>query len=738
MSQFSRRDFLQASTGLLLASDRSSVALLPSFHGTDAVTFDPRSLRVEGNRLLLISGEMHYTRSTRSMWPQLLDRSQSLGINCIATYVFWNVHEPERDRYDFSGERDLRHFLSLCADRKMNVFLRVGPYICAEWNFGGFPPYLRDEPGITFRTMSKPYLDRVQKYFERLSAEIKPFLASNGGPVALVQVENEYSHIAKRYGAKGQEYLRWIVELGNRVGFSTVPTTTCEGGAAGAIETANGDIITPERVAELRKSHPRAPLLWSELYPGWYQVWGGARKPQREPGEMAFAILSFIALGGSGWNYYMWHGGTNFGRTSMYLQTTSYSFEAPLDEYGRPTDLAHYLANLHRVLRSHEQTLLGGQRASQTLVSGLQKTTWRSAGGSLTLIVNQGTEPATEGEHTLPGKSARLLAGDTIEFDTHAPRPRRTTNASPPWLPATATALQWSSWSEPLPQQRQHEGIESERPVEQLSLTKDLTDYCWYSASLHIATAGTHQLTIPYGGDFFYIFLDGKLVAQSPIPLPENRGPITPDDPEHPRIATSRHDFETKDGFRHSYSFSAGAVGSHRLEILATALGMIKGDWQIASPMNMERKGIWEGVQIDGIEITGWRMIPGLQGEGKGLPQTVGDVHAVAWRSSEVATPLTWHKATFALEPGVLAGDADFRLDAVGLGKGQLFCNGHAAGRHWLLHEPAPAGASEGALSQRYYHIPASWLLPQNTLILLEEQAASPKDVRMERRTWRT
>src|ERR1035437_7155883 len=173
------------------------------------IGFDSRAITVNGHRTLLISGEMHYARAPRPLWPALLDRSVACGLNCIASYIFWNVHEPRRDVYDFSGDHDLGYFIKLCGDRGLHVILRLGPYCCAEWNYGGFPPYLRDEPGLAIRTFNEPYLQRVEKYFRHLMAEVRPYLTSRGGPVILVQVENEYSNVAKRYGKAGQRYLAW-------------------------------------------------------------------------------------------------------------------------------------------------------------------------------------------------------------------------------------------------------------------------------------------------------------------------------------------------------------------------------------------------------------------------------------------------------------------------------------------------------------------------------------------------
>lgn len=236
------------------------------------------------------------------------------------------------------------------------------------------------------------------------------------------------------------------------------------------------------------------------------------------------------------------------------------------------------------------------------------------------------------------------------------------------------------------------------------------------------------ELLIPYGGDFFYVYLDGKRAGQSAAPLKEDRGPITPEDPAYPRIFANPLEARATDGFRHAFSLGKVAPGKHRLDILATALGMIKGDWQIASPMNFERKGIWEGVLLNGVVLSNWEMTPYLAGERAGIVERNG---AVEWSSAGPARPLCWYKTEFQLSAVTLAEDADYRLNAAGLGKGALFLNGHAIGRHWLIFSPG----AENQPTQQFYLLPRSWLKTDNTLIVFEEQAASPREVQLERRS---
>jgi hypothetical protein len=724
-----RRDFLKGTAAAVIFGVGQH-GTTKAFASDAAVTYDESSVILKGRRLLISSGEVHYPRSTRAMWPIVLKRSKALGLNTIATYVFWNFHETSRGVFDFSGERDLGHFLDLCQQNELSVFLRVGPYICAEWNYGGYPPYLRDEPGITIRTMDRPYTARVEEYFHRLAEVVLPRLASNGGPVILLQVENEYANVARRYGENGQQYLRWIVELARQVGFATVPTTTCEGGAQGAIETSNGFPIPAERIAAVRKSHPGTPLLWTELYPAWYQVWGGRIAPARSPRGIAAAILDFVSRGGSGWNYYPWHGGTNFGRNSMYLQTPTYDFHAALDEYGCVTQSGMFLGRFHAFMQEHSAILFEGAR-SENVANAERTVTWQSNAGVLQLV-QKGYDAAAS--HRRPAETAnvqvRLLDGSgnvLFDLDNEYETVTKTFSTSE-WKSVTANEEQapvWQVWDEPLPPDRKDNGTIAMDPVEQLSLTKDSTDYCWYSAELHVNQSGQQEIVIPYGGDFFYVYIDSILAGSSKLPLQEDRGAITPDDPAHLRIVANVSEQNKEHGFRHSFVLPSLAAGDHRMDILAVALGMIKGDWQIASPMNFERKGIWEGVLLNGTRLQHWTMRPGLVGEKRVMaahPETI------SWQEESGLRPLRWHKTRIDASASLLAAPAVFRLDAVGLGKGMIWVNGRMIGRHWLSEAASPPDTP----SQRYYHVPADWLRSSNEIHILEEQAASPANVRLQ------
>ncbi len=713
---------------------------------TSPVSYDSRAVLVNGQRQLIISGEMHYARSPREMWPTLLDRSKEMGINTVATYIFWDFHEQIKDVYNFSGQRDLGHYLQLCKEKNLNVILRVGPYCCAEWNYGGYPAYLRDEPGITIRTLNKPYMNRVEKYFEHLSAEIKPYLAVNGGPVILVQVENEYANVAIRYGEDGQRYLKWIVELAERVGLN-VQKITCEGGAKGAIECVNGHSIPTERSITHKAKNPDQPLIWTELWPAWYNTWG-FQDHKRDPRNIAFHMLNFIGSGGTGINYYMWHGGTNFGRTSMYLQTTSYDFDAPLDEYGRPTLKGLYLAQLHKVLEKNNKAILYADRTEKIGATGIKTIQWVKDGKALlTLHLNESDKSATEIGVSLNGRSAIVKDAESkILFDTQVDFANYKTMVKiADWQPLISN-FSWKLWQEPFPDSRFDAAINSKQPIEQLTLTKDQSDYCWYSTTVNVTAKGDQNLEITYGGDFFYVYLDGKLQTQSKAPFLENRGVTMPEDPAHPYIFANALEASKLEGFKHKFILKNVSKGNHKLEILAASLGLVKGDWSISSSMNNERKGIWQPVKWNEKVLNNWQMNPFLSGEKLNI---VNEPTVIKWTKPAKPKPLTWYSSTFQLSQSQLATDADYRIDMMGSGKGMLFVNGYNLGRYWLIDgngygpdefwqkieldglylEPA------GQPTQRYYHLPKTWLKENNVITIFEEQAFAPSQVNVEIRT---
>ncbi|MER8036058.1 glycoside hydrolase family 35 protein [Streptomyces hydrogenans] len=304
---------------------------------------DKAGFLLDGQPFRFLSGGLHYFRVHPDQWRDRLRKARLMGLNTVETYVPWNLHQPRPDRFVLDGGLDLPRFLELAAAEGLYVLLRPGPYICAEWEGGGLPSWLLTEPDIRLRSRDPRFLAAVDDFLDRLLTPLRPHLASHGGPVLAVQVENEY-------GAYGDDtaYLEHLADTLRRCGVD-VPLFTCDqpvdlerGSLPGVLATANFGSRSAHHLAALRAQRPEGPLMTSEFWLGWFDRWG-ARHVVRDPDDAAHELDEALAAGASV-NLYMFHGGTNFGFTNgandkhTYRPTvTSYDYDAPLDEAGDPT-----------------------------------------------------------------------------------------------------------------------------------------------------------------------------------------------------------------------------------------------------------------------------------------------------------------------------------------------------------------------------------------------------------------
>ncbi|WP_407836053.1 beta-galactosidase family protein [Streptomyces sp. DSM 116496] len=299
--------------------------------------------RLDDRPFRIVSGALHYFRVHPEQWADRLHKARLLGLNTVETYVPWNLHAPRRGEFRLDGGLDLPRFLDLAAAEGLYVLLRPGPYICAEWEGGGLPPWLLAEEGIALRSRDPRFLRAVDEYLGVLLPPLLSRLGSRGGPVLAVQLENEY-------GAYGQDpgYLAELAGLLRRHGVD-VPLFTCDqpadlarGSLEGVLSTVNLGSKVEAGLTELRAHLPEGPLMCSEFWIGWFDRWGGPHTV-RGP-EDAAADLDRLLAAGASVNIYMFHGGTNFGFTNgandkgTYRPTvTSYDYDALLDEAGDPT-----------------------------------------------------------------------------------------------------------------------------------------------------------------------------------------------------------------------------------------------------------------------------------------------------------------------------------------------------------------------------------------------------------------
>lgn len=305
-----------------------------------------RDFLLDGRPFRVLSGAIHYFRVHPDSWADRIRKARLMGLNTIETYVPWNLHSPEPGVWTESAGLDLTRFLRTIADEGMYAIVRPGPYICAEFENGGLPAWLFSDPEVGVRRHEPRFLEAVGHYLENVTRTIAALQVESDGPVILVQVENEY-------GAYGDDdaYLDEITAM-IRAGGITVPLTTVDqpqpamlanGNRPGLHMTASFGSRSLERMMTLRAQQPTGPLMSSEYWDGWFDSWGTYHHTT-SASESAADLDDLLSTGASV-NLYMFHGGTNFGLTSgandrgVYLPiTTSYDYDAPLDEAGNPTE----------------------------------------------------------------------------------------------------------------------------------------------------------------------------------------------------------------------------------------------------------------------------------------------------------------------------------------------------------------------------------------------------------------
>lgn len=333
-----------AMLGLGLAS-----AMPGPVHANAQVTVKGDAFVRAGKPYQIISGSIHFQRIPRAYWRDRLEKARAMGLNTITTYVFWNLIEPKPGQFDFSGRNDVAAFVRLAQQVGLNVIVRPGPYVCAEWDAGGFPAWLFAEPGMRVRSRDPRFLAAADRYLQRLGKELKPLMARHGGPIIATELENEYGSFGNDKG-----YLRDIRGMLERAGLAEDMLLTYDGPSL----LANGTLPDVTAVIDfspgeakkafqtLAKFRPHGPRMAGEYWAGWFDQWGGKHAhtdASQQAGELAWMLKQGYSV-----NVYLYEGGTSFGfmnganfqgaPSDHYApQTTSYDYDAALDEAGRVT-----------------------------------------------------------------------------------------------------------------------------------------------------------------------------------------------------------------------------------------------------------------------------------------------------------------------------------------------------------------------------------------------------------------
>ena len=319
-------------------------------------SFSKQDFLLDGKPMQIISGEMHPARIPREYWRHRIQMAKAMGCNTIAAYVFWNYHEQKQGVFNFkTGNKDIAAFIRLCQEEDMWVLLRPGPYVCAEWDFGGLPSYLLKIPDIKVRCMDSRYMTAVKQYVNHLSNEVRSLQCTNGGPILMVQVENEYGS----YG-NDRQYLNELKHLwvSNHI---NVPFYTADGPTpymldAGSIDSAAIGLDSgsgEDDFEQAKKKNPNVPSFSSETYPGWLTHWG--EQWARPDTNNLKKEIEYLLKNKKSFNFYVIHGGTNFGFTAganafsptqYQPDLTSYDYDAPINEHGQPTAKFYMLRKL--------------------------------------------------------------------------------------------------------------------------------------------------------------------------------------------------------------------------------------------------------------------------------------------------------------------------------------------------------------------------------------------------------
>ena len=321
---------------------------------------------LDGKPFVIKAAELLYPRIPRPYWEHRIKMCKALGMNTICLYVFWNAHEQRPGDFSFEEQLDLAEFCRLCQKHDIYVILRPGPYVCAEWEMGGLPWWLLQKRDIRLREDDPYFLERVAIFEREVAEEVASLTINNGGPILMVQVENEYGS----YG-ENKEYVAAIRDI-VRENFGDVVLFQCDGASN---FTLNGleDLVwtmnfgagadVDQQFTLLQQLRPNSPLMCSEYWSGWFDKWG-ANHATREA-ELMIAGIDEMLTKGISFSLYMTHGGTNWGHWAganspgFAPDVTSYDYDAPINEAGQPTPKYWALRN---TLTKH---LAQGERLSR-------------------------------------------------------------------------------------------------------------------------------------------------------------------------------------------------------------------------------------------------------------------------------------------------------------------------------------------------------------------------------------
>jgi len=664
------------------------------------------------------------------MWDDLLKKSKAASINIIEMYVFWDQHEPVQGQYYFGDNLNVTQFLRLCQQNELYVNFRIGPYVDAEWDYGGIPEWVRELKDVKFRDYNETWLDAMESFVAYMVDYVRPYFASQGGPIVLAQIENEYGWIEAEYGDSGKKYAQWAADFANSLDIG-VPWIMCQqNDISTVINTCNG-FYCDNWISDHVKTFPDQPSFWTEAWAGWYQDWGQA-KPTRPVQDIAFAVCRWVARGGTLTNYYMWHGGTNFERyAGGPFIVTSYDYDVALDEYGVPHQPKYdHLKALHQVLEMYGSVIVGMEIPQPTSLGSNQEAYFyfnkTSGVAFLCNIDSRKNVTVTWNNHKylLTAWSVVLVGTDlttgvdTLLFDTSQIEYDLTSSHS--WNHETnllssssdASSGSFDYWAEPIGVWNTSRVVNSSQPLEMLDLTHEDTDYLWYVLNEPITiSSGTLDVSISNFNDIIHFFLNDELLF-------------------------SARSSNTQQQLKNIVN------GQYQVRILCMTSGLIAyGDYfeQYTAGISPQKKGSKVIINGKDYSTSSWDHQVGIEGEVLQI-FTPSQTNTVPWTSDvsgvTIDRPMTWFRTFFDVSDDVWTSSSPLALDLSSMGRGFVWVNGYGLGRHWSIigvgdclpcdyrgpYEPTKCRKDCDQPSQQYYHVPRSRLTQKNNLLVVFEE----------------
>ena len=726
---------------------------------------------LDGKPFKVLSGELHYARIPREYWHARLKMARAMGLNTIATYVFWNVHEPSPGQYNFSGNADLVAFIKAAQEEGLYVILRAGPYSCAEWEFGGYPAWLLKDPRMStaLRTNDPAFMVPVERWINRLAQETAPLQVGRGGPILITQVENEYGSFAQHDPPldPNHTYMTHMRDIFVRAGFTDSLLDTVDGGeelpfggVPGVFTGVNfgvGD--SKKQIPLLAAFQPNKPLLVTEYWPGWFDYWGHPH--QTRPLQPQLDDLDYILSHGNGINLYMFHGGTSFGFMSganlidnKYLpQVTSYDYGAPLDEAGHPTPKFHDFRKIFAKYATCAPSPSTTPAKETSLTSAIEAPLTSAKEASSTSAKEASSTSAKEASST-SAKEAPLTsakeASSTSAKEAPLTSAKEASLTSPKEAPLTSAkeASSTSAKEAPLTSAKEASSTSakeaSSRP--ERSGVEGPPHFLRTSSASQVKQAETSgEACLPSIPDPPPVITIPTITLTESTPLWDNLPtPIHTDTPKSMEqfdqaygyilyrhqlpaaisgnlVLDELHDYAqiyldgklagTLDRRHNQSTLPITTTGPARLDILVENSDRVN----FSPAMRGETKGITKSVTLADQPLTDWQIFPLPMNweDASSRPERSGverPPHFSRTTTNPPGTP-TFYRGRFTL---TTLGDTF--LDVRALTKGALWINGHPIGRFWNVGP------------QQTLYVPGPWLRAgENEIIIFDLQPSSAR-----------